>query len=43
MLSVHRITNHQHGPAGLQAGIRKKFYNTVRSYWVADWLLEIIL
>ena len=25
MLSVHRITNHQHGPAGLQAGIKKGF------------------
>ena len=25
MLSVHRITNHQHGSAGLQAGIKKSF------------------
>ena len=25
MLSVHRITNHQNGPARLQAGIKKSF------------------
>ena len=25
MLSVHRIMNHRHGLAGLQAGIKKKF------------------
>ena len=25
MLSVHRIMNHQHGPAGLQASIKKGF------------------
>ena len=25
MLSMHRITNHRHGPAGLQAGIKKSF------------------
>ena len=25
MLLVHRITNHRHGPAGLQAGIKKSF------------------
>ena len=25
MLSVHRITNHRHGPAGLQAGIKNGF------------------
>ena len=29
--------SHRHGPAGLQAGI-KRFYNTVRSRWAADWL-----
>ena len=29
MLSVHRITNHQHGPVGLQAGIKKKSFITL--------------
>ena len=26
MLSMHRITNYWHGPAGLQAGIKKVLY-----------------
>ena len=25
MLLVQKITNHRHGPAGLQAGIKKSF------------------
>ena len=25
MLSVHSITNHRHGPVGLQANIKKHF------------------
>ena len=28
MLLVHRITNHRHGPAGLQVGIKKKGFIT---------------
>ena len=42
MLSVYKITNHRHDLAGLQAGVKKKFYNTVRSHWAANWLLKII-
>ena len=40
MLSVHRITNHRHDPAGLQAGIKIFFYNTVWSRLAIDWLLK---
>ena len=32
--------NHRHGSAELQAGIKKRFYNIVRSRWAADWLLK---
>ena len=28
MLSVHRIMNHLHGPARLQAGVKKKVFIT---------------
>ena len=38
MLSVHRITNHRHGPAGLQAGV-----NTVLKKYVLGWCTLLIL
>ena len=38
MLSVHRITNHWHGPAGLQAGI--KTFCFITQYGLAGLLTD---
>ena len=49
MLSVHTITNHQHGPVGLQPGIyiKKKYVLgwctlLILSRWATDWYVTIV-
>ena len=43
MLSVHRITNHRHGLAGLQAGIYIYIYIYVTPGGARDWTETLYL